>query len=226
MNMSKMFFNTLKWETISCWIHFRWPLFGIILVAAMMMILQTIGLQTDELITTGLIATLLSLAIFAGLFYAIFIFPSAYPVYDLWADYAISDRLINRPFAMLLGIRLFIGIIIHLLALGILFVLQYWLNIGLFIELPLHDFGFPLLTLNLALFWPIMLVYGSLVWNSYDFFSIPKMAALCSLGLLYAINQITINNQNLLPVNPLALNLVLFFVMFALSCWLYEKKMA
>ncbi|MCL2618938.1 MAG: hypothetical protein FWD98_07815 [Defluviitaleaceae bacterium] len=109
--------KTIKWEIWYYWMHLRYWLAGVVLAGAISQILPVPAYTDIPFAFAPVVVVNIAFSIVSG--YFIFVFPVAGMLVDISSGYERFDRLVNRPFGMLLGVRMLLSVVVILLGMGI-----------------------------------------------------------------------------------------------------------
>jgi len=243
---AKMVWNTIKWDGWDHWMYGRWifAVLAILLVLSQLMPVSWVGGSYNAAGFMAYIPMTVTMIVSAGLGliggYYMFVYPILSTVWDACTAGALTDRMSNRPYALLLGVRLFWNIVAFFFGYGVLLVSQRlllrfatdtisFLNINIDMDTIVGIDGGLGALFDVALFLPITVLY-------FYFFVFAEKARLNWLVriLAYAVGVFALLGStvfNLFSNNlwnegvPMVVNVALFVCMYVLCCWVYEKKL-
>ena len=226
----KMMISTLKWDLISHIMFFRIAFFVYLAAVILFIILPTEALWAVDMVPDAIPEimsignTILHVALLGGAGYLFYIHPLISPIYDIHY-YGLSERMPNRPFAMIMAGKLFCNIVVVTISIVISYLLHFHFDIG-----NVVPFGFDAIpallfaVFTFALFVPMSIVYIYFLIAVGKSLGIPTIIGLFIIPFVQVANIFFFNR--FFPTTGRTIEVVLFFIMFIAACWLYDRKLA
>ena len=220
-----MLINTIKWEALDHWRYsIRWTLLGALalwlLAHALLFILPDFSFQIADTYISIRPDFLLSVFTFVGA-YLMFIYPLISTVHDVAANTRVSERLINRHYAVTFVIKLLFNVFAYLLG--------YALSLlapggGLYVIYDVFDIivqGPQFSIFRAALFFPTSVAFFIVAYKTILAKGIAKVFSLEGVISLVVVLLLVFNGVLNLPNT---FDVVLFAITFIMISFLYEKR--
>ena len=224
----KMLINTIKWDALDHWRYsIRWTLLGtlIIFLLAYILLFFTADLSfyiggtnitfRPEFLMSGLI--------FVG-GYLMYLYPIISTVYDVTSSRRVSERLVNRPYAMVFAVKLLFNVIIFLIGYVISSFAPGSDILGFLAYFGLADISIPATQspiFRAALFVPTSIAFYVVVYQTILAKGISKIFSVEGIISLLLAFLLVFNGVLNMPDTS---EIALFVAAFIMITFLYERK--